>query len=255
MANRLWGVAVLAGMVLAQGPSIRAGDAQLPNSGAALYQSPAGQVYAPGQVLTPPVQGQWLPAAGGQPGPVAGPAQVVAPTTRIVRLPPTGSANVNGAASNATLPASPQAVDGTIRDDGEYVTITIDGKEMKLLKPRATPKLNIPGAPGVAVGAVRGRLMQSGRPLANCRVVIMPLERDGKGYRYDSNREPFSTATNSDGIYYFDHVPIGDYKLTWLPSGTNQWIRRVAIKPDVVVRHSGEAVSINTIGAAQQTIN
>jgi hypothetical protein len=255
MANRLWGVAVLAGMVLAQAPSVNAGDALLPNGAAAPYQSPAGQAYAPRQVFTPPVQRQWPPVAGSQPGPVAGPAQVVAPTNGAVRLPPTGLANVNGAASTPTLPASQQPVDGTIRDDGEYVTITLDGKEMKLLKPRATSMLNTPEALSVAKGTVRGRLMQNGRPLANCRVVIVPLERDGKAYHYDSHREPLSTATNSEGIYYFEHVPIGDFKLTWLPNGTNQWIRRVAIKPDVVVHRSGEAVSINTIGAARQTIN
>lgn len=276
MTNRFWGVAVLASMVLAQSPSIRADDALLPNGGTAQYQSPVGQAYAPRQVavasllprqtnqgwlgggaptsFTQPVQGRWPPVAGNQPAPVAGPAQVVAPTNGVVRLPPTGFANVSGAASTPTLPGSPQVVDGTIRDDGEYVTITLDGKETKLLKPRATPMLNIPGAPSVAEGAVRGRLMQSGRPLANCRVVIVPLQADGKNYRYDVNREPLSMATNNEGVYSFEHVPVGQYKLTWLPDGTNQWIRRVAIKPDVVV-HAGQTVSVNTIGAARQTIN
>jgi len=50
-------------------------------------------------------------------------------------------------------------------------------------------------------------------------------------------------------------VPLGKYKLTWLPDGTNQWIRRVSIKPDVVINGGGEAVTVNTIGGAQQTIN
>jgi len=276
MATRLWGVAILAGMVWAQTPTLRADDALLPNGGTAPCQSPAGQANArwpvavagslPRQAnqgsaagsapasLTQSVQGQLPPAAGSQPGPLAGPAQVFAPANGVERLPPTDIASSSGAPGAPAWPASPQAVDGTYRDDGEYVTITLDGKEIKLLKPPATTTLNVAGAPSIAEGTVRGRLMQNGRPLANCRVVIVPLEDDRKSYRYDANREPLSTPTDDEGIYFFDHVPAGKYKLTWLPMGTNQWIRRVAVKPDVVVR-PGQAASINTIGAAQRTIN
>jgi hypothetical protein len=276
MANRLWGVVILAGMVLAQTPSLRADDALLPNGSTAPFKSQAGQANAPGQAavagslprqtnqvwaaggapasFTQPVQSQWPPAAGSQSGPLAGPAQVVAPANSVVRLPPTAIASPIGAASGPVLPATSQAVDGTYRDDGDYVTITIDGKETKLIKPRSMAPANIPGVSTMAEGTVCGRLMQSGRPLANCRVVIVPLQADGKNYRYDANREPLSTATNNEGIYSFERVPVGKYKLTWLPDGTNQWIRRVAIKPDVVV-HAGQTVNVNTIGAAQRTIN
>jgi hypothetical protein len=82
----------------------------------------------------------------------------------------------------------------------------------------------------------------------------VPLEGDKNAYHYDASREPPTTATDSEGGYYFEHVPVGKYKLTWLPNGTNQWIRRIAVRPDVVV-HSGQAVTVNTIGAARQTIN
>jgi hypothetical protein len=276
MANRLWGVAILAGMVLAQTPSLRADDTLLPNGNTVPFKSQAGQANAPGQAaatapLTPqalqgwpaggapasftqPRQGQWPPAAGSQPGPPVGQAQVVAPANGLARLPSTAIVSPIGAASGPVLPVSSQAVDGTYRDDGDYVTITIDGKETKLIKPRSMAPANIPGVSTMGEGTVRGRLMQSGRPLANCRVVIVPLVGDAKSYRYDTNREPISTIADNEGIYTFDHVPAGKYKLTWLPIGTNQWIRRVAIKPDVVV-HPGQAANINTIGAAQRTIN
>jgi hypothetical protein len=49
-------------------------------------------------------------------------------------------------------------------------------------------------------------------------------------------------------------VTVGKYKLTWLPERTNQWIRRIDIKPDFVV-HAGQAVYVNTISAALRTIN
>jgi len=262
MANRLWGVAVLTGMVLAQASSAIAGDLLSSNGGAAPYQSPAAASLLPGQTnqggvaggatasFTQPVPGQWPAAAGSQPGPV----QVVPSANGTVRLPTTGFASVSGTTAGTTLPAAPQAVNGTFRDDGEYVTITVDRKEVKLLKPRSTSMANIPGTVPSAEGTVRGRLMQNGRPLSNCRVVIVPLEGEGKNYRYDANREPLSTVTDNEGVYFFDHVPAAKYKLTWLPVGTNQWIRRIAIKPDVVVR-PGQAESIITIGAAQRTIN
>ena len=52
----------------------------------------------------------------------------------------------------------------------------------------------------------------------------------------------------------FEHVPAGEYKLTWLPAGAKQWIRRIAMRPDVIV-HEGQDVTLKDIRMAQQTIN
>ncbi len=102
-------------------------------------------------------------------------------------------------------------------------------------------------------GSVRGRLLHRGRPLVGCRVVLVPVRRDTWGYRFDEESEPLSATTDENGVYLFENVLSGSYKLTWLPRGTRQWIRRIAMKPDVVV-FGAESVDVKDI-AALRTIN
>lgn len=271
MAKRSWKVVVFAGMIVGPAPWAHADDTLIPDRTVTSLPPTAGRPdgarqarasFAPqlGQTLgggASPVSFTRLSqVTRGQtsPTPFDGQSSVAtAPGSNIVRLPPTDSALGSRPVAKA-LPAPGLPVDGTYREDGQYVTITIDGKEMRLVKPHSesipTPAPQITGA-----GSVRGRLMQNGRPLVNCRVVIVPLQGERNNYHYDSSREPLASTTDGEGIYSFEHAPIGQYKLTWLPDGTNQWIRRVSIRPDVVVRSSGEAVNVNTIGAARQTIN
>jgi hypothetical protein len=239
MAKRLWNVAILAGMIVGRTTWALADDTLIPDRNA----SSASFTQLP-QVP----QGQTSPARFDGQSSVA-----TAAGSNICRLPPTAAAFGSRPVANA-LPAPGLPVDGTYREDGQYVTITINGKEMRLVKP-PSELIPTPAPQTTGTGSVRGRLMQNGRPLVNCRVVIMPLQGEGKAYHFDPNREPLTATTDHEGIYSFEQVPIGQYKLTWLPDGTNQWIRRIAIRPDVVVRSSGEVVSINTIGAARQTIN
>ncbi len=106
----------------------------------------------------------------------------------------------------------------------------------------------------VQSGVVYGRLVNKKRPLVNCRVAIVPLKRNGKNYTVDGARRPLNATTNDRGEYRFENVPAGAYKLTWLPRGTNQWIRRVRWKPDAVV-HNDEVVGLKEIRVALQTIN
>jgi len=110
-------------------------------------------------------------------------------------------------------------------------------------------------APKPPEGSVHGRLQQGGAPLINCHVVLVPMERHRMGaYSYHDDGEPLVGITDNQGVYYFQHVPPGTYKLTWLPEGTNQWIRRIEMRPDVTVRAGQDAV-VKDIRAAQQTIN
>jgi hypothetical protein len=249
MVKRAWKLAVVAGMILGSGAWLRADDPASAGRGqpwtAPQAARPGEAAASPANFVQPP-QGPLQPAyAGNPPAPNARlpQAAVGVSGSNIMRLPPTGPAAGPG-----------PAVDGTYREDGQFVTININGKEMRLIKPPSEVAANALAVSRMAEGTVRGRLMQNGRPLANCRVVIVPLEGQGKAYRYDPNREPMSTVANAEGIYDFDHVPVGKYKLTWLPAGTNQWIRKIAIKPDVAVS-AGQAVTVNTIGTARQTIN
>jgi hypothetical protein len=148
------------------------------------------------------------------------------------------------------------AVNGTWRDEGQYVVIEVNGQQLHLAKAALQqPPSAAPGAGQVqiAMGAVHGRLLQRGRPLVGCTVVIVPMHKDGAT---DDNgiRQPLSAITDADGFYGFANVPVGGYKLTWLPAGATQWIRRIEMKPDVFV-HEGQDVVVRDIRAALQTIN
>jgi hypothetical protein len=205
--------------------------------------------------------------------------------------------------SNADFaqPTTP-AADGTWRDDGRYIIINIDGREMKLLKspsasiqarqdqptPPERPELELPtplppvpfgndpimlppiGPEAIGVGpvisdappssvvtadgTVHGRLLQKGCPVTNCHVVIVPWPKGNKSDASLDTRMPLTTMTNDEGCYCFEHVPPGEYKLTWLPDGARSWIRRIAMRPDVIV-YEGQNVALKDIRMALQTIN
>ena len=220
------------------------------NSGQVVGLSSANAVQAP--------QGNGLPIASRGPQVPASNAQTsylaVTPGNGVSGPASASSSMPGGASGVAAVPPGPgQAVDGTWREDGRFVIININGKETKLLK----PEMNQSAAAShpLEEGTVHGRLLHGSRPLANCHVVMVPIrEESKKTYTYDETREPQTATTDSDGDYFFEHVPAGKYKLTWLPQGTKQWIRRLAIKPDVVV-HGGQAVIVREIRAAQATIN
>ncbi len=103
-------------------------------------------------------------------------------------------------------------------------------------------------------GDVLGRLLNQGRPLVNCHVVIVPLQEVDGAMRTDEDRKPLTTVTDENGEFHFEDVPAGGYKLTWLPAGQRQWIRRIAMRPDVHVRN-GEVTKLKEIRIALQTIN
>jgi hypothetical protein len=226
--------------------------------GQAVNGGPAAGLSSANAVQPPP--GNWLPSANPYPQlptPNVQPPQFAAPASNgVARLPMAGTAtSLGGVGTAAALPSTGQGVDGTWREDGRYVIINIDGKETKLLKPTLDASHGAVARQPTEEGTVRGRLAQGQRPLANCHVALVPIKEAGKKtYVYDEAREPLTAITDSDGNYYFDHAPVGQYKLTWLPEGTRQWIRRLVIKPDVTV-HGGQAVIVKEISFAQSTIN
>jgi hypothetical protein len=152
-----------------------------------------------------------------------------------------------------SIPAG-QPVNGTWRDEGDFVVIEVNGQQLRLAKSALAPTQSTAGSSAqVATGSVHGRLLQGGRPLVNCTVVIVPMHKDGA--TDDTGiRQPISTVTDADGVYEFNNVPVGSYKLTWLPAGTQQWIRRIEMKPDVFV-HEGRGVTLKDIRSAMRTIN
>jgi len=179
----------------------------------------------------------------------ANPASRKAPT-RFRRLPPLEreiSAN-SQVAENLNRP-----VDGTWREDGRHLVINFNGQQMRLEKETDTPHL--PAQSAISSGGdVMGRLSNGGRPVANCTVALLPLTKSGGAYDINGSAEPLISHTDQEGIYRFDNVPVGPYKLTWLPAGERQWIRRVAFRPDVRVK-SGDVSHIKEIRVALRTVN
>jgi len=268
---------------------------------AAPSQSAGQQPSYTSQALS---QGQSLPAVAMRTdiAPAVSPQYPQTYPSQGVPMPPAPAAPLPAPQSNAglTQPTAPNA-DGTWRDDGRYIIINIDGREMKLLKsnsdprqarqsepiPPERPPLELPTplpavppgdvtglpptgpetigvgpvlgdsspAPIVTVtGTVHGRLLQKGYPVSNCHVVIVPWPKGNKSDASLDARMPLVTMTDDEGCYCFEHVPLGEYKLTWLPAGARSWIRRIAMRPDVIV-HEGQDVALKDIRMALQTIN
>ncbi len=169
-------------------------------------------------------------------------------------------------------------VDGTWREENDYVIIQLDGRELRLAKnpvaasnqrgATAASASRADSAPisqtGFAIepsssatpagGSVRGRLLNRGRPLSNCKVSLLPLRRTASGYSLDERAEPYTGETDEDGVYRFENAASGPYKLFWLPRGQKSWIRRIEYKPDVTVR-TGELSEIKEIRTALRTVN
>ena len=155
--------------------------------------------------------------------------------------------------SSASPPAS--SADDTGRDDGRFVTINVNGQQLRIASPvpeaiqDSSADKKLAGA-----GTVHGRLLQNGSPVTNCYVVIVPWPKGDKADSVVDTWEPLSTITDGDGRYIFEHVPAGEYKLTWLPNGTHEWIRRIAMRPDVIV-HEGQDLTLKDLRMAMRTIN
>jgi hypothetical protein len=190
-------------------------------------QTASGGGYAPMAPNMVPQPQPWPPAAPGNvPLPVAGPPQGPPPNWQgPAQFPPVQP----GVPGNFQNPQAPFAGGFPVQD------------------PRG---MSVPSMMG---GAVDGRLLNQGRPLVNCHVVIVPMHDAEDPHRVDE-RKALTTLTDEQGVFHFEGVPAGQYKLTWLPQGQTQWIRRISMRPDVKVQ-SGETTRLKEIRVALQTIN
>jgi len=197
--------------------------------------------------------------------------------------PESSQASLTKAQPSTHTQTADNRVDGTWKEENGYVIINLNGQELRLAKSADTAAVKpvdprpprhdqtiVPAAfstaseegvislnaatPAVAGGTVNGRLMHRGRPVAECRVSLIPLTKSFGGYQIDDRAEPQSSLTAADGRYRFEHVPRGAYKLFWLPKGEQSWIRRIEYKPDVVVR-TGEVSRIKEIRTSLRTLN
>jgi hypothetical protein len=173
----------------------------------------------------------------------------------LMRLPPVGPSTMGSEPVAASGSEPIQSTEGTWREDGQHVIINLDGREIRLAKSTSGQESNrVPNQNESTGGTVYGRLLNKGRALVRCQVVVVPLHMDKGVYCFDPQRQVINTTTDEEGVYRFENVPAGGYKLTWLPEGQDRWIRRIAMSPDITVR-SGETTKAKEIRIAMQTIN
>lgn len=94
-------------------------------------------------------------------------------------------------------------------------------------------------------GSVEGRMLWSGHPVSKCKVKLVRMPAGNTldamtslfdiGVRPDRRRMEFVEATDDNGVYRFEEIPIGPYKLQWQPAESRSWVRRIRKKPDVIV--------------------
>lgn len=147
-------------------------------------------------------------------------------------------------------------------DQGDYVVISLPkeritppsnsdhGAAEYATAPTLTEGLAATGATGrtsrlgVLTGDVTGRVLRGSRPLAGCRVKLVAIQGPsaelsrllGGGTRDGKTPTTREAMTGANGVYLFEHVPIGDYDISWLPPGSTHWLGRLSEVPDVTVR-------------------
>ena len=91
-------------------------------------------------------------------------------------------------------------------------------------------------------GAIAGRVVRGGKPLAECRVRAVRLveEKDFLGLSSRlvpvKNEEPLEATTNAEGGFRIDGAAPALFKLYFCAPGDTHWIRRLREEPDADVK-------------------
>lgn len=107
------------------------------------------------------------------------------------------------------------------------------------------------------LGSVEGKILHSGSPLPDCQVKLQLLEKGGllaKGYRPVNGAVEIETVTYKDGVYHFENVSPGLYKLYWKPPSETSWVRRFKMEPDVIVE-PGKNTNPKDVETLKRTLN
>lgn len=104
-------------------------------------------------------------------------------------------------------------------------------------------------------GKVTGRILARGEPFPGCKVQIIALSQAKFLFMKSVKKgQKLDTVTDEEGRYYFENVPPGDYKLYWKPSYETSWVRRLAMKPDVIVS-AGKTTVANDLEISKRVLN
>ncbi|MGQ3684818.1 MAG: carboxypeptidase-like regulatory domain-containing protein [Candidatus Loosdrechtia sp.] len=110
---------------------------------------------------------------------------------------------------------------------------------------------------GIRFGKVEGRIVERRDFLAGCYVKLQLLERFGllsKRYRPLAGAVEFEAITDENGVYLFENIPAGEYKIYWKPPSETEWIGRFKMEPDVIVE-PGKLTNPQTIEILKRTLN
>ncbi|MEK6729176.1 MAG: hypothetical protein AABY76_04025 [Planctomycetota bacterium] len=120
-----------------------------------------------------------------------------------------------------------------------------------------TKNMRMPVVQDSKPGNVEGKIFQNGKPLKNCQVKLILMEKVGfltKEYHTVEGASEIESVTDDHGVYHFASIPPGQYKMYWMPSSETGWVRRLKMDPDVVVE-SGKRVTPKDIEITKRTLN
>ncbi len=113
-------------------------------------------------------------------------------------------------------------------------------------------------------GSVQGRILWDGGELGNCSVKLVHIPTGNMldalatvfdvGIKPEKRRTQFVGVTNERGIFTFEEIPIGPYKLHWRLRNSRSWVRRLRNQPDVVVE-AGILVYCSDVEANIRALN
>lgn len=104
-------------------------------------------------------------------------------------------------------------------------------------------------------GKVSGKIFRNGKPFQDCNVKIVALTEERSLFSKQIKRgEQLETITDEYGKYYFENVSPGSYKLFWKPPYETSWIRRLDMKPDVIVT-AGTTTFPKTVEINKRVLN
>lgn len=159
-------------------------------------------------------------------------------------------------ASASVVPGSPKAG----ASEGPSSLQELKEELKKELKEEITTEKKAEEKVAIAqsTGRVEGKITRGGNPLPGCKVKIVLIAKKGgflfKSYSAQGDAAEFETETDREGRYVFQEVPVGDYKLYWMPSWENSWIRRIKMEPDVFVQ-AGKTCQPKDIDTGRPTVN
>ncbi len=110
---------------------------------------------------------------------------------------------------------------------------------------------------GIPTGTVEGRILRRGQPLADCRIRLVRLEERAGLFGLGGDYIPagvVETATNRDGLFHLELVPVGKYKIKWAVPGGDSWIRILAPEPDLTVQ-AGKTTTFRDIETGRRLLD